>query len=428
MDDSRYTAETIIYQDLNLALRQQDIPSIERFASIIRDLDEQIRSLGHQQQKNKMHLFRSQWMSKMELDRIRQSLGKFISINSFFSTSVSSPIASMFAAPLGFADDTREQVHWEIEVDPEMFERPSFADISWNSHFPEEQEILFTINNIFKVQSITDSVSQQTKIRLTLYDPDNHELRNAYDHLQNSQDDGIFALGDALRDMGRLDDAARVYAQVPANQLPDFYNRLGMIEAQRANFAVSIQYFEQALTVVPDDEPLLTAAICNNLGNAYENLDKKTMALFCYAKAVSIYKRIDGTDHYLDYSQCFNNIGASYAKMQDYNEALKNFTVALKLQLTHCSNDHPDIALSYMNLCNAYADLGQYDRVIDYYDRSLTLYLTSVPSDHPELIRLYINMIRTFEEIGDHTRALAIKQKLRSITCQCPENAKEEAR
>jgi hypothetical protein len=68
---------------LNKALRKQNIDILFLFRFFIRDIH---RKLKQNQYQYSIRFYRGQMLSNDELNNLRKSIGEFISINSFFST------------------------------------------------------------------------------------------------------------------------------------------------------------------------------------------------------------------------------------------------------------------------------------------------------------------------------------------------------
>ncbi|CAF1619410.1 unnamed protein product, partial [Didymodactylos carnosus] len=126
-----YTRDCCIYRLLNKALRLQDIDMLFHFRFIITDIYKQLQ----QAQQNKKYnvivrTYRGQAMPKEELKRMSESIGEFISMNSFLSTSRNREIARGFAASVVDCKDF-EAVLFEIEANTSIVSKP-FADIIEN--------------------------------------------------------------------------------------------------------------------------------------------------------------------------------------------------------------------------------------------------------------------------------------------------------
>jgi hypothetical protein len=142
-----YTRQSFLYRLLNKALRVQNIDLIYLFRFFIRDLHNQLLTC---QCPMIIHVYRGQLMVQEELDILKNSIGKYISINSFFSTSFNRDLALVFSRNT----DHYERVLFDIQANPELANEKPFADISTQSYFPDELEVVFMLGSIFQLVSI----------------------------------------------------------------------------------------------------------------------------------------------------------------------------------------------------------------------------------------------------------------------------------
>ncbi|CAF5167788.1 unnamed protein product, partial [Rotaria magnacalcarata] len=80
-----YTRDSFVYRLLNKALRVQNIDLLFLFRFFIRDIEVQLKQYRC---SSLVRVYRGQLMSTDELDQLKMSLGEYISVNSFFSTSL----------------------------------------------------------------------------------------------------------------------------------------------------------------------------------------------------------------------------------------------------------------------------------------------------------------------------------------------------
>ena len=142
-----YTRESFLYKMLNKALRVQNIDLLFLFRFVIGDI---YRQLEQNQCQSSVRVYRGQVMSNDELNLIRQSINEFISINSFFSTSLDRAKALRFLQSSDVSTDLH-RVLFDIDADPRVVRSKPFADISPFSEFGNEQEILFMIGSVFRL-------------------------------------------------------------------------------------------------------------------------------------------------------------------------------------------------------------------------------------------------------------------------------------
>ncbi|CAF1464109.1 unnamed protein product [Adineta steineri] len=248
-----YTRESFFYKTLNAALRTPaDIHTIFLFRKYIADIQNQLK---RHQAKNPLRVYRSQMMSNNELETLKQNCGKFISINSFFSTSSDEQQALSF---LKYSDDTEnlQAVLFQIDADPKMAITKPFADITEFSEFKSEAEVLFILGSIFRLDSVKHRKNDQVWIiEMTLCNDEEHDLKHVLiDMKEQFMSEGINlqALAKILRGMGQID-LARKYFMRLLEQLPlndslriDLYKDLGELEASIGHLDKSIEWRRKA--------------------------------------------------------------------------------------------------------------------------------------------------------------------------------------
>ena len=179
-----YTRDSFLFRLLNKSLRAQDVNLMVKFHPIINHLHHQLKELSNNQQhyhqdytSRKSIFYRAQLMSSHELELITRNIGGLISFKSFLSTSKDREVA-LYLISLAY-DESRQSVFFEIEVDLSCCKSACFADISANSAFSEECEVLFSTGTTFRIQSVRlpDKHDQHHSIALTLIDEDDEQFK-----------------------------------------------------------------------------------------------------------------------------------------------------------------------------------------------------------------------------------------------------------
>ncbi|CAF4597674.1 unnamed protein product, partial [Rotaria magnacalcarata] len=116
----------------------QDIDLLFLFRFFIRDIHKQLQEL---QCSTPLRVYRGQLVSNDELQTLKASLGQFISMNSFLSTSLDRRLALSFLTSSPVTDDL-QRILFEIDLDPTLAGIKPFANITSNSFFADEQEVL----------------------------------------------------------------------------------------------------------------------------------------------------------------------------------------------------------------------------------------------------------------------------------------------
>ncbi len=146
--------------------------------------------------------------------------------------------------------------------------------------------------------------------------------------------------GHALLEMGLLDEAQKavdklndmIEKSISRNQKRDYYELMGLIELERGNFSRSIEYLENAVSLMRnqmssffDDQ----AFYVDSLALAYYRYGELTKALREYERVTSL---TTGRLHYGDiYVKSFYMLGKIYEEKGDDAKAMENYETYLEL-------------------------------------------------------------------------------------------------
>ncbi len=411
-----YTRQTFLYRLLNKALRVQNVDLIYLFRFFIRDINHQLKELN--KCSSPIHVYRGQLMVQDELQILKDSTGKYISINSFFSTSLNRDLALVFSRD----PDHCERVLFEIEADPQSNDGKPFADISTYSYFPDESEVLFMLGSIFRLGSISCNADGIWIIRMTLSSGNDHDLKPIFEHMKNQHGQDktdLLSFGHVLRDMGKFDEAENYYRRsldplpTDSQELSRCYHALGIIAYEKGDYESSLKWHFSALEIkqrsLKSDDPHLANSY-NSIGTIYERKKDYTRALQSFHKSLLILQQAFGDDH-PKVAICLNNIAGIYQTEKRYNEALEYNQYALKIREKHLPADHPDLGASHSNIGIIYRCLGQYDLALDHHHRSLNIHQKSLPPQHPQLASTFNNVGLVYEDKEDYQQALGQYEK-----------------
>ncbi len=124
----------------------------------------------------------------------------------------------------------------------------------------------------------------------------------------------------------------------------------------------SIQYLNEALDLLKEENSNRKANCLMGLGNVYINADMLEQALEYYNKAAVTY------EYQFDLSNMgnvYSNIGTCYLKMDDYSQAEKYLEKSLELRIKVGSPEH--LSISYYNLalvCKAQNNLDRAEELL----------------------------------------------------------------
>ncbi|CAF0947859.1 unnamed protein product [Adineta steineri] len=276
-----YTRESFFYKTLNAVLRRTpaDIHTIFLFRKYIADIQNQLKS---HQTKKRLRVYRSQMISNNELETLKQNCGKFISINSFFSTSFDEQKALSF---LKDSDDTEnlEAILFQIDADPNMAITKPFADITKFSEFKDEAEVLFMLGSIFRLDSVKRRKNSQIWIiEMTLCNDEEHDLKQVLiDMKEQFMSEGINlqTLAKILWEMSEFN-LARKYFMRLLEQLSindplriDLYQDLGKLEANAGDLDKSMEWRRKATELKKQIQSTSSSSVSKSKNPVGENID-----------------------------------------------------------------------------------------------------------------------------------------------------------
>ncbi|CAF2083238.1 unnamed protein product [Rotaria magnacalcarata] len=256
-----YTKSSFVYRMLNTALRKQNVDTIYRMRFIIRDLEQQLKELQRS-----------------------------------FSEPVYRDYKTAKCFACGPSNSEQIGVVFKIKADHQSPGIKPFADISSSSIIPSEEETLFLLGSIFRVDSEPREKNGIWKIKLTLCSDHDQDVKSIFDHLQNESSQcelNLLAFGNVLHDMGKFDQAKSYYDQcldiLPSNDdlgKAYCYYLLGLIATEKDDNKSALNWFEKSLNIrscilQPSDPSI--ADTFNAMARVYYNEEN-------YGRALKLYK------------------------------------------------------------------------------------------------------------------------------------------
>ena len=411
-----YTRDSLVYRMLNKALRVQNIDILFHLRFFIRDLAEQLKV---NQLPCSGAVYRGQSLSKDELKRLKQSVGKLISVNSFLSTTLYPDIAKMYAG--GTSD--LETVMFKINFNPMIDEIKPFADITLISQFPQEGEILFMLGSIFQIDSVSRSKDDIWIIQFTLCNYHDEGLKSIVHYLRkesNRCELDLLAFGNVLHDMGKFEQASSYYNRCLKLLRPDdhtwtayCYYLLGLVATVNGEDKCALDLFDKSLSIrkqaLQSSDPSLADTFTAIARVHYTNCNFGR-ALKFYKDALAIFQEAFGADD-LTSAMTYTNMGVVCKAQQKYSEALDYHLKAFEIRKRHLPSNHFRFGTSYNNMGEVYQGLGQYDIALRYYELADEVYKKSLPSQHVDVAILLLNKGSIYEKKTDLLEALSLYKK-----------------
>lgn len=413
-----YSKESFVYRLLNEALRKQNIDIIYLFRFLIRDIG---LELDKHRCSSSVSVHRVQYMQKKEIERFRNSIGEYVSMNSFFSTSRKSSEA------LKFFDhnpptDSNEKVLFEIIADAQLEHTKAFADIKQFSAHPNEEEVLFMIGSIFRIIDVKQAKNGLWTIEIKLCDINDKNLKVLFQHMKDelgTRKTNLIQFSHVLYRMGKLDHAEK-YAQRCLKQLTTndpkrsaCYHVLGAIADDRGDFETSLNWYHRSLQIDESDD----ANTHNCIAIVHTKQGHSKQALESYEKALKIWtKQYGENDSHV--AVCLNNMGQVYQHENNYSKALEYHEKALNILKERLPENHADLGGLYNNIGAIHQCLNNHNQALDDFNRAYRIFTKSLPPNHPDLAMTMMNIGNSYEAKGDFRQAYSYMSKAMEILHQ----------
>jgi len=176
-------------------------------------------------------------------------------------------------------------------------------------------------------------------------------------------------LGEAYRMMGNnreaiseLETAIKI-----APDMVNAYTTLGVIYERENLPQLAIKYHRMAIKLDPEHY-----IAYNNLGHTYDMLGLSRAAIENYTEAIRIKS---------DFSTAYDNLGTSLMRIGKVEEGIEQIKKAIDI----AGDNHPQVGLYYNDLGAAYAVLKEYEKAKGAFETALD----KIP-DNPEIMRNYM--------------------------------------
>lgn len=173
-----------------------------------------------------------------------------------------------------------------------------------------------------------------------------------------------------------------------------YYNNLGLLYKDLADFTKAESFLEQALTINEKADgaprPELAASL-TNLGLLYFDMGDHAKAKPLLERALAITERVVGDDH-PSMATSLNNLGTLRKKMGDYAAAESLYRRALVISERELGPDHPHVATLLNNLGATYEAPEEYAKAEPLFRRALVIYEDRLGAEHPATKRAALNL------------------------------------
>ncbi len=369
------------------------------------------------------------------MNKLKNNIDGFISINTFFSTSHSSAVAFQFAGD-GSRRPMFESVYFEIELHLDISKVP-FADVKTMSKFGSENELILCMGTVFCIETVEPLNKFIWYVKLILVNENEMEKLNHLKQYLMEEHDKVtnyLALGKILQQMGQYDQVQTYYelllAELPANHsdIPAIYSGLGAaISSMKNNSKLAMKYSKQSLTLQQKtfmNNILLFIQTLNCIAAIYVERRKFKSGLIFYQFIQEILNNIHVEPKVNQIlkaqAEICNNIGYIYPKIDQSSLALKYYKISLTIERKILPPNHPDIALSLNNIGSIYLTKLDPKTAEKYLQEANAIRQESLPFEyHSDLAQMYNNLGAVHYSKANFNKALFHFEKALEIQLKC---------
>ncbi|CAF1277658.1 unnamed protein product [Rotaria sp. Silwood1] len=410
------TRNSFIHRLINKAIRMKNFRILFLSRFYFQDIYQELQK--HKCFKT-IRVYRSYHLSKNQLNLFENSIGKIISINSFFLTNLSRR-QSMSYFKDSILNDDHHSILFEIDADPRLNDIQPFANITSLSYSIGEQIVLFMSGSLFRIINIQhDNNSFVSIIQLKLCSQNEQDLNI----LKLSDQFDFISFGQLIIDRKKFDQA-QIYYNYLIPQMSDdnaditiCYDALGYVLSEKHQYNSSLKWYEKSLIIkkklFDPFDPRITSTY-NSIASLHLINNNYNRALEFYEKAFQIFQQKYGDDH-PRLAECFNNMAMIHKKQEHYRKALKLYNQAVSIYENHNVDNNINLALSYKNVGLVYRHLTEYDLALEYFNRSLKIYESILPLKHSLISMTLENIANIYCDKENYRQALKYYEKAAKI-------------
>lgn len=383
-----YTRNAFLARILNKAFYTKNLDLLFLLGFFIRDIQE---NLHKNQCKSSFQVYTGQLMSIDELQTMKNSIGESMMMNKFFSAYFTRKQVISHLNEYPVHNDCL-RILFEITADSVIDKTKPFADITPFVYLSQEQQCLFSLGSIFRIEDVIQDKKNNLWIVKLIFTT----IRKEYDATD------LIVCIQYLQQMKKTDHVEkfflRLLKELP-NDHPDIsqcFHGLAILAFFRNDYDLSLQWYQKLSKELKTNDPNLVETFYS-IGCVHQKRFEHQLALKFYQKALDIWQTIDHDQQSLRMAECLNNMGCIYELERYYSKALACHEQALSIRGQH----QVDLGSSYNNIANIYLSLGEYETALQNYNYAFAAKSKSLSTTDPSLAITLRNIGLVYEEDGN---------------------------
>ena len=350
-----------------------------------------------------LRVYRGQAIGMDELELMKNSVGEYLSMNSFLSTSRNRSTAIDFAR-LVSTEDGNQAILFEIDISPRLNTK-AFADIKEMSYYKNEGEVLIMLGALFRIEEVVeDKKNGMWVTRVSLASEDDYHLKEIFAYMKEKigDDTDLDSLGKILLEMGEYRQAKKCYERLLEETQLTFGNAqsgLGWAHLRCEEYDDSMAHFKQALSVRKQlfgERHAMVGQIYSHIGGLQCCQCDYDQAIINLKKAIDILENASPPDQF-SLARSYHNIATNYDGKDEYDLALQYYDKALKIQQVVLPPDHPNVAATYNNMGTLYRSNNNMAKALEHFKKSLDISCKTLPPTHEDITRTETNIRETIK-------------------------------
>ncbi len=148
----------------------------------------------------------------------------------------------------------------------------------------------------------------------------------------------------------------------------------------------------------------------NETGAVYNRMGQYQKEIEYYEKALNLLTGTDSTTT-LKKAKLWGNLCSAYIFTGDYNKAIQYGEESLNTKKKYLGNDHIDLVTSLLNLGIVYSTISQYEKALAYFQEALRINIKEYGVEHINVAGNYLHLGILYRKIGDSENALKFQKK-----------------